>query len=247
MVVSLNVKHDIDRALRKLTNIEKKQIPFAIALALTKTAQDAQKAITDQIPKVFDRPISATKKAVRIEPAKKTKLVAAVKIKDSFFGSPPLEKYLAAQIKGGPRRHKRFERALISSGHMPANKYAVPSKRLRLNRFGNVPASTHVRILSAIKSGIDPTQFRTGSARSEKQQQKSRFFALPKKSGKRPAGIWERKGTGRNSFITLIFAYVSRPRYRVRLPFDKIAERISRRRFPINFRVALRRALRTAR
>ena len=248
MVVALNVEHDIDRATRRLNLLEHRHVPFAISLALTLTAKDAAKTINRFTTKAFDRPIGATKKAVTWEPAiKKTGTLSAVHLKDSFIGGPPIEKYLKAQVEGGPRRHKRFERALISSGHMPSNKYAVPAKNLRLNRFGNVPASTHVKILSSIKSGIDPTQFATGSARSNRQQQNNQFFSLPKGRGKLPAGIWQRKGTGPNSFITLIFAYVSRPRYRRRLPFDKIAERVSRRRFPINMRKALKFALKTAR
>ncbi len=240
MVVSLNIKDDIKRATRLLNNIEKRQLPFAIAKALTLSAKDAQAEITRTISRVFDRPTKMTVNSVRVETATKKKLSAAVLIKDEFFTGVPVAKWLRPQTKGGPRKHKRFERALISAGVMPSSMYAVPSKRLRLNRFGNVPKGMHTRILSQVKAGIYPTQYRASGTKAE-------FFALPKGRGKLPAGIWQRKGSGRKSWITLIFAFVSAPRYRKRLPFDRIARKVATKRFPFHFRRTLRQALRTAR
>ncbi len=243
MVVSLNIKVDIKRATRRLNDIENRQIPFATALAMTLTVKDAQKEITSEIPRAFDRPTRQTKTSVRAITASKRdwpNLTASVAIKDEFFTGVPAEKWLKAETRGGARRHTRFERALISSGHMPSGMYAVPAKRFRLNRFGNVPKGWHTRILSQIRSGIDPTQYR-------RQGDKAEFFALPKGRGKLPAGIWQRKGKGKNSWITLIFAYVRAPRYRKRLRFWRIAENTARARMRINFRRAFRRAMRTAR
>ncbi len=243
MVVSLIIKDDLRGAIALLKDIEKKHIPKATAKAMTWSVKDAQKEITREIPRVFDRPISKTKTSVRAITADVKdwpNLIATVAIKDEFFTGVPAEKWLQAQTRGGARKHKRFESALISSGHMPSGVYAVPSRRLRLNQFGNVARGLHTRILSQVRSGIDPTQYR-------RQGDKAKFFSLPKGSGKLPAGIWERKGKGKRSFITLIFAFVRAPRYRKRLRFWRIAESTALQRLPINFRKGIRQELAMAR
>lgn len=81
-MLSLNVKSNIKEFTRGLTNIQKQQVPFATARALTRTAQACQKDIGEAIPKIFN----TTKKwwlkqqptGVKITPAKKADLEAVV-------------------------------------------------------------------------------------------------------------------------------------------------------------------------
>lgn len=243
MVVSLIIKDDLRGAADLLRDIEKKHIPKATAKAMTWSVKDAQREITREIPRVFDRPIGKTKTSVRAITADVKdwpNLIATVAIKDSFFTGVPVEKWLQAQVKGGGRKHKRFESSLISSGHMPSGMYAVPARAVKLNDFGNIPRGLHTRILSQIRSGIDPLQHR-------RQGDKAEFFSLPKGRGTLPAGIWQRKGKGKRRFITMIFAFVRPPRYRKRLRFWRIAEDTALQRLPINFRKGIRQELAIAR
>ena len=242
MVGSISIKDDIKRATRRLNDIEKRQIPFATALAMTWSAQDAQKKIIGEMPRVFDRPTRFTLKGTEVRPAKKRdwpNLSASVEMKG--FSNAGTRGYISTQVKGGARRHKPFELSLISAGQMPSNMYAVPAKRLRLNRFGNVSRGLHTKVLSALRATLGDT------FQHAKADATVKFFALPKGRGKLPAGIWERKGSGKTSFITLVFAYVRAPRYRKRLRFWRIAENTVRQRMPINFRRAFRQAVKTAR
>lgn len=81
-MLQLKVKTNIKEFTRNLDAIEKKQVPFATARALTRTAQACQKDIQEAIPKRFN----TTKKwwmkqqptGVKVTPAKKADLQAVV-------------------------------------------------------------------------------------------------------------------------------------------------------------------------
>ena len=80
MPVALNIKDDIKRATRRLTDIEKRQIPFATAGAINDTLFDIRKQIVDvTAPRAFEvRNRRFFGVAFRVEKAKKTKLKGAV-------------------------------------------------------------------------------------------------------------------------------------------------------------------------
>lgn len=100
--------------------IQNKQLPFAIARALTETARDSVKpAIEKRIETAFDNPTPFTKKGVGWVGATKARLVATVLIK------PIQADYLKLQETGGTRKPKG--RALV-----------IPSQ-IRLNKYGNIP------------------------------------------------------------------------------------------------------------
>lgn len=78
---------DVDEAARALADLERKHIPFATALALTRTAQAVQ---TEQrevaLPQRFILRNSWVQKGIRITAATKRDLTATVYTKDDFMG-----------------------------------------------------------------------------------------------------------------------------------------------------------------
>lgn len=84
----------------KRATIEK-QARFATAVALTQTAKDAQAAVTQALPQIFDAPTPFTQKSIAITPARKDSLEAWVFAKDIQA------KYLAIQEVGGAQQPKR--------------------------------------------------------------------------------------------------------------------------------------------
>lgn len=116
---SVDVKFDVKKLTKKLDRIQKKQIPFATAVALTKTAKAAQKDLEKQTLKDLDRPTRFTQRAFGIKPARKNNLAAVVFIKDKQA------KYLRLQIRGGTRK--------------PERKAEVVPVAIKLNKFGNIP------------------------------------------------------------------------------------------------------------
>jgi hypothetical protein len=238
-MLAIDVRSDIKGATRYLNRVERKQIPFATAKALTKTAKAAQKEIRREMPRVLDRPKKFTLDSTFVKPARKTTLVARVGFKDLAVKGTPAGKYLLPQISGGRRRHKRFERALILAGVMRTNEYAVPGDDIRLNQYGNIPIGAITTMLSQLRASPDPGQNATGSSRSKRSRRGRAYFY---RRGFR--GVFVR--TSRRAF-TVFLKFVRLPRYRRRLRFPEIVQGTVRFRFPREFKLAMRQALRTAR
>jgi hypothetical protein len=59
-MIQISVSSDIERLTRHLREIERKQIPFATATALTAAAKHAQAEVRARIPSIFDRPTAFT-------------------------------------------------------------------------------------------------------------------------------------------------------------------------------------------
>ena len=118
--IELNISDNIKDVQKTLTRLERQQLPFATALALTQTAADAKAAIDKQLPQKLDRPTRFTLNAIGVTRATKRLLESTV------FVKPIQAEYLKWQIEGGVRR---------TSGYGTA----VPTKNAKLNKFGNIP------------------------------------------------------------------------------------------------------------
>jgi len=116
------VKVETKQVTRWLSDIQRKQIPFATAKALTVTAAQAKKAIDVQLPKKLDRPTPFTRRAIGIKAARKTLLQSEVFVKDIQW------EYLKYAIEGGTRRPKK-------------NAIATPGSKTKLNKYGNMPGA----------------------------------------------------------------------------------------------------------
>jgi hypothetical protein len=86
---SLSVKSDVKQLTRHLDKIQKKQVPFATARALTWTVKEMQADISRQIPDIFNTTrkwwLAQQPTGIKITPAKKTELVAAVYCRAPFL------------------------------------------------------------------------------------------------------------------------------------------------------------------
>src|ERR1051325_4706485 len=118
---------DVQNLMRRMSAYEK-QFPFATALALTRTAKDAQPAVRARMQKDFDRPTPFTLNSTYITPAKKTDPVptADVYFKNEASKGTPAAKYIAPEVFGGQRGQKRFEHALRAAGILPQGMVTVP-------------------------------------------------------------------------------------------------------------------------
>jgi len=121
----MGIKVDLrgfDKLERKMNDLQKKQLPFAMAKALTVTASDAKRAVDVQIPRKLDRPTPFTRRAIGIKRASKRILQSEVFVKDIQA------EYLKYAIEGGTRR--------------PTGKaLATPGSKVKLNKYGNMPGA----------------------------------------------------------------------------------------------------------
>lgn len=110
---------DMRKLTKKLSDLEKKQIPFASSLALNKLAVLGQRAAVRGLAVHIDKPTPFTKRGIRVRRSNKSNLVSAVFVQDIQA------EYLRFAVFGGNRKPKG--RALI-----------IPVQQ-RLNQYGNLP------------------------------------------------------------------------------------------------------------
>jgi hypothetical protein len=243
-MIEVKVTSNIQQVSRALRELGEQQLPKTMARAATKTAYIVRERILEHVVKEFDRPTQVTLKSLYVKAATPQGKPARVWFKDAFNSGIPADKYLQAQVQGGKRPHKRFEKALIARGLMGRDEYAIPTRDV-LDAFGNVPGGLSLRILSGLGaaetiSGVMANA--SSSRRSRKKGNKKRFFIAKIKNTR---GIWEQKTTAFGRGIRPVFVFVSRaPTYSKRLDFFGIAEQTVEAEYLAQFSKAIDEAVR---
>lgn len=129
--MNISVKMDIKAATKGLSNLQKRQIPFATSQALNDTAFQARTDAMAGMDKHLEKPTPWTKRGIRVGKSTKAKLVSSVAIQ------PDRWKYMRFQTVGGIRKHK-------TDGTI------VTPKAIRTNQYGNI---TRGKIKKLIESG----------------------------------------------------------------------------------------------
>jgi hypothetical protein len=231
MGFELSVTDGIREFADRVDALEREQVPFVTAYALTKTAQDARAAIEQEIERVFDRPTRFALNSLFVRPATKRELVATVDFKEGF-GSIPAWRFLGPEVAGGPRNKKSHERALDRAGILQPDEYCVPGKGIKLDAYGNMPGSEIARILSQLGASPDATQNATPRSRAKQKRKGTRQYFVMRGRSNVPDGIYRRDG--RVAVPVLLFV-VGAPRYHKRLAFYEIAKRTVADRFGAHF------------
>lgn len=228
------------------------RIPTVNAIALTRSAKDGQRAIADEMSKVFDRPTPYALNGTFLKAATRSNLESRVWVKDNPFGKgTPADRFLLPQIYGGSRSLKGMERILQSAGLMPAGQFAVPGAGAQLDSYGNVKRSQITQMLSQlqVQRGAGHESRRSDSARSRLAvaRQGVTYFALPKPvNGLRP-GIYLKKKFSGGTSIKPVFIFVGKVTYRPRLRFHEVGVAAAEKAFPRHISAELRRMIADAR
>lgn len=253
--------------LLTLDRLEREQLPFAAALALTRTAQDVQKALRSEMTSSFDRPTRASLNSLFIEPATKDQMASRVWVNDggvsayrhgivastgaslSKWGADRAAiKWLEPQVRGGGRKHKSFERMLQRRGVLGSDQYVVPGEGAPLDQHGNIRRGALTRILSGAKLFTEEgySANRTDSAASTGKGT-SRYFVI--RNGRKAIGVAERlrKGRGSRSAIRMVLVFATRPSYLKRFDFYGVADKTANAALKAQFEKALAVAVSTRR
>lgn len=247
--MQISVKHDIDKLLPKLAAVGSRQAPFAVAVALTKTGQIAQQEIKKAMPQAFDRPTPYTLNSTYLRPATKQRLEALVKIKDDNFKGIAANKWLHAEVVGGTRNLKRSERSLKIKGYLKDGEQIVPGKGVTLDGYGNIRGGQMSKILGALQANADPMQNETKASRKRgrTKRRKAEYFVGSPGGGRLPRGVYARTNFAFGSAIKPILIFTKAGRYKKRLPFYELVEKVTRENFEGQLYVAIQRAIQTAR
>ena len=228
--MKFTVKGNLDKILKDLKKLEPANMQRIGVLALNKTAFEVRDALKKEMQTVFDRPRPFTINSLYVKKATPDKLTAYVGIKDFAAKGTAAAQYLSAQINGGGRVHKRFEKWLIYHGVMPASQYAIPARDVKLDRFGNPSAGLYTQILSALGASSDPMQNQTARSK-EKAKRKGGYRIFVVQKGRQAVGIGRSRGKGGR--IEMLFFFGRQPHYQKRFFFYETAQRVSTQQLPL--------------
>ena len=243
------IKVDLQQFNRSLTDIERKQLPYALMLTLNETAKGGRLEVQREMERVFDRPTPYAKRGVIYDRASRQNLRAAVVVTgDRTKGGLPATAFLSPQIEGGMRTHKAFERQLVDRGLMQRNLVAVPAKRATLDRYGNMTQGFLNRVMADLQidyRGAGATRTRTSSSLKRNKNYKNVRFFVPRQPSHLYPGVYQRDPA--TNAIHPVILFVPQVSYRVRLRLREVVERYVVANVHDHFAVAFQRAVRTAR
>lgn len=230
-----------------------RQTRFAQVLALTRTARIIQERQVHEMRDVFDRPTPYTLSGTYLRPATLARPESEVGLKNFAGKGIPASKYLSAQIRGGERGEKRFERALRYAGLLPYGFIAVPASGAQTDAFGNMSRGQIVQILSYLQAfsevgyRANMTQKRKASlGRGGRSRRGMAYFVAPP-GGHLHFGVWQRIHTAWGSAVKPVLLFVRRAQYEAVYDFDYVARITADRELPAQLTIALDDAWRTAR
>lgn len=239
--IMLEVGVRMDAPVRRLSNIETRQLPFALSQALNDSAKEALELVQRQMDTVFDRPTPWTQNALMVWRATKETLEAQVKERPSVGR----RHYLKVQEFGGQRPMKGIERNLATrlpyEGIIGA---VIPGDAAQMDAYGNWSRGQQNKILSALQAQADPFA-NTPSASGKRRKRKPRDIYFVPKPGQLSPGIWRRRDGFILDKVALFIDY--QPQYQPRFEFYETAEASVRESLPRHFATRMAQAVATAR
>lgn len=243
----------VQRALQQQAS----QVPFALSVALNRTAIAAQSDLKREMATLFDRPTPYFLNSPRVIRATKTRLQATVWFKDrnSVENSSDLA---LPHIKGGDRAVKPMEQRLQRAGLMPAGWRAVPGQGADLDIYGNMSRGQISQLLNVLgtyrEAGYNKanaaTRARLAKGNVKRNVYGFEYFVNPVGSARGRhllPGVYKRVRTAFGTSLKPVLIFVRSTRYKARLDFEGIVKRAVDQRFPVEFDAAFDQAVRTAR
>ena len=119
--MEISIQSDIKRVLGQLDTFSRRQIPFAIAKALTDTAKDVQADVKRSMPSKFTLRRQWIVQGIRIIPANKQTLTAVVYSKDSAT-------FMGRQEQGGEKEPQKGRRIAVPTSAVRRTKTQIISR-----------------------------------------------------------------------------------------------------------------------
>ncbi|HEX5264948.1 MAG TPA: hypothetical protein VFW13_15565 [Phenylobacterium sp.] len=216
--MQIEIKTDLKGFSRQLSEVAKRQLPFAVAQALTMTAGQIGLGWQKEIEAKLDRPTPFTVKSVAVLGAKKTRLVATVFVKDIAAA------YLEPFVDGG-------------SHFLGQKKGLLTPKNVPLNAYGNISKGKLASLKGKPGVFIGPVKLKNGQVVNGVWQRKVAAGGKGVKAGPLQGA----------QALTLLIRFTDPQPVKQHLDFDGIAIATAQRQLQPNFAKALKHAMATAR
>lgn len=230
----------LEELKRSLGDMGRKQVPFAAAVAITRTAKAVEARIQRDMAGAF-KPVSPyVTRATFATSATKASLTAAVGLKDKKpAGGTAPALLLKEHFTGGLRGNKPFEKAIAALGVMPAGYRAIPGRGIKLDAYGNPSRKEIGEMLGSLRSRMQVWKGRG------KRTELVGYFIVPVGAQSRLSpGIYKRVARGA---IKAMFLFVPHAAYRKVMDMERSAREVVAREFQPNFDKAFADAMSTAR
>jgi hypothetical protein len=218
--MKLRTSVDVSEAVRGLDDLQKKQLPFALAATLTGCAKAGQAAVQESLSGKFKLRNDFTRRGIRIKPAsKRSERIEADVHTDTANRSTGAPDYLVAQQEGAekvPHGGRKF--------------LAVPTKYLRMLAPNVIPAELRPRNLLGAVGGryLANRRGKAGALRNQRIVQGFVFFVQDMKDGHK--AIMGRYWTDREAYP--YYLLIPEARVNPRLEMEKNVRRAVERAFP---------------
>jgi hypothetical protein len=173
--MKLRASVDVSQAVSGLNDLQKKQIPFALAATLTACARRGQEAVQGSLKGKFKLRNDFTRQGIRIKPAeKKSTLIEADVHTDTANRRTGAPDYLVAQDEGGEK-----------IPHAGGTYLAVPTRYLRMLAPGVIPQELRPRNLLGAVGGryMFVKRNKQAALRNQKLTEGMEFFLQSLKDG----------------------------------------------------------------
>jgi hypothetical protein len=234
MPIHVTVQFDLARFARALDAIHLKQLPYAASRALNDVAAAAKRQVTDDLPRIFDRPTPFTQNALGTSSATKSNLQSAVFVK-RIQGQ-----YLLPEEIGG-------ERLPSMNTRKPGVALVIPSK-IERDSYGNIPDGAVRALRQAVQDEAKGVTRREKAARASASAKAKISYgagqgiALLRGAGPKgrggPGGFFVRQGT----HLMRLTSFAPEAHYKPIFSFRKRIEAVAR----AGFTTALLKRLREA-
>lgn len=224
--MQIAVKFDTER-LRQDLRREQQRVVGASRRAVYELAHRGVAEVKEEMRRVFDRPTPWVMNGVYVAPLREQNSATVDWKPGGGSKAIPAEKILRAQIEGGARRLKRFERLL----GLPSNRIAVPGKWADLDQYGNIRAGQITKILSSLRLfGEQGYRANRSNRPSRGARRREEYFII--RPGSEHAQLWPgiyRVAQDMGGAPLLVIAFVRAAQYRPRFaPARIVAQTVAR-------------------
>ena len=253
--MKISITSNIDQvqaAMKKAAS----QVPFALSVAINKTAEKARLAVVAEMPRVFDRPTPWVLNSLRVKRSTKSSLEAELAYKDKN-SVESARSMIEPHVNTGKRHYKAMEARLLNIGLLPSGYNAVPGAAAKLDANGNMSQGQISQLLNVLgsytESGFNKANINTTKRLAKGNVKKNTYgFAYwVNKVGSTKArhlqpGVYQRVITGFGTSLKPVLIFVKQANYKKRLDFYGIANDVVAKEFPGEFDRAFDEAMRTA-